>query len=250
MKRMIVLTLSLLLLACVFAPAAFANGTGTAVSIVDDGAEVLSASELQSLSDKASSIAEQLDIDVVFVITSDLGSYNTKMEYADDYFDYNGYGPDGVLVLLTMLDENGKRGLYTSTAGSCISKFNEDEQDAVFDDVYDELSSGSYYAALMDYADGIAYHVSPHVPLSSLLIALVVGFIIALVVTGVLKKKLTTVEMQHGAKSYVRAGSMEVTASRDTFLYSTMTRTEKPRDNDRTHTGSSGTSHGGSGHSF
>lgn len=53
----------------------------------------------------------------------------------------------------------------------------------------------------------------------------------------------------------MKAGSMNITESRDMFLYNTVTRTAKPKDNDSgggssTHTSSSGSTHGGGGGKF
>lgn len=53
----------------------------------------------------------------------------------------------------------------------------------------------------------------------------------------------------------MKAGSMNITESRDMFLYDTVTRTAKPKDNDSgggssTHTSSSGSTHGGGGGKF
>lgn len=71
-----------------------------------------------------------------------------------------------------------------------------------------------------------------------------------------MKGKLKTVRFQPAANSYMKAGSMNITESRDMFLYNTVTRTAKPKANDSdsegssTHTSSSGSTHGGGGGSF
>ena len=54
---------------------------------------------------------------------------------------------------------------------------------------------------------------------------------------------------QESAVDYVRSGSMDVTRSNDIFLYNTVTRTAKPKD-DTSDTGGSDSSHGGTGGSF
>jgi uncharacterized protein len=82
-------------------------------------------------------------------------------------------------------------------------------------------------------------------------LALLIGFAIAMIFLSIKKKQLTTVAMQRGAVNYVRPGSMNVTASRDTYLYSTVSRTARPKDSgSSSHTSSGGGTHGGGGRSF
>ena len=64
-----------------------------------------------------------------------------------------------------------------------------------------------------------------------------------------LKKMKTAVENDYAA-NYIKPGSMNLTMSRDLFLYSRVTKTEKPKSSSETHTSSSGRTHGGRGGSF
>lgn len=54
--------------------------------------------------------------------------------------------------------------------------------------------------------------------------------------------------------NYMKRGSLNVTESRDLFLYKTFTRTAKPKNNSSSgssmHTSSSGSTHGGGGGKF
>ena len=89
-----------------------------------------------------------------------------------------------------------------------------------------------------------------------ILVAIIVGFILSFITVGNMKGKLKTVRFKPAANSYMKAGSMNITESRDMFLYNTVTRTAKPKANDSdsegssTHTSSSGSTHGGGGGSF
>ena len=69
-----------------------------------------------------------------------------------------------------------------------------------------------------------------------------------------MKSKLKTVRFQAAANSYMKAESMNITESRDLYLYSAVTRTAKPKNDDSggssTHTSSSGSTHGGGGGKF
>ena len=67
-----------------------------------------------------------------------------------------------------------------------------------------------------------------------------VGLVLALIVTSVLKGQLKSVRKQDQANSYVRSGSMQVTLSRDIYLYRHVSRTKRESSN------SSGSRSGGS----
>ena len=89
----------------------------------------------------------------------------------------------------------------------------------------------------------------------NLLIALAVGLVAGLLVTGNMRRKLKTVRKQDWAASYVRQGSMNVTRSNDFYLYSTVSKSAKPKNEDNnggssTHTSSSGDTFGGSSGKF
>ena len=89
----------------------------------------------------------------------------------------------------------------------------------------------------------------------NLLIALAVGLVAGLLVTGNMRRKLKTVRKQDRAASYVRQGSMNVTRCNDFYLYSTVSKSAKPKNENNsggssTHTSSSGDTFGGSSGKF
>jgi uncharacterized protein len=74
----------------------------------------------------------------------------------------------------------------------------------------------------------------------NIVIALIVGAVVGLIVVSTMKSKLKTVRPRREAHEYTRPGSMNVTVSRDLYLYRTVTRRPKPKDS-----GSSGGRSGG-----
>ena len=68
---------------------------------------------------------------------------------------------------------------------------------------------------------------------SSLLVALIVGAVIALIVVLYLRSQLKSVHFQDQAGDYVVPNSLNVTRSQDVFLYQTVTRVEKPQNNSK-----------------
>ena len=71
-----------------------------------------------------------------------------------------------------------------------------------------------------------------------------VGLVVALIVTSGMKKQLDGARHNVRAEEYVKGGSLDVKIARDLYLYSTVTRTPKPR-NTSTHSSGSGRTHGG-----
>ncbi len=193
-------------------------------------------------------------------------------DYADDFFDYNDYGmgedKSGILFLITM----SERKWCISTHGEAIQIFTDAGQEYMTDNFGSYLSDGEYYEGFMKFADlceefiiqaqsGEPYDVE-NLPEETIpfymifLISLVIGFVIALIVTGVMRSRMKTVHMKPDAADYMKDGSLHINRSRDIFLYHQVTRTAKPKEESSggggssTHTSSSGETHGGSSGSF
>ena len=256
----LLLTLLLLLVPV----SAWADGTA-----VDDQAGLFSQEEEQELTDRIEELTADWNMDFVVVTTEDAEG-KTSEEYADDYYDYNGYSKSsGVLFLLSM----GERKWHISTTGQGINVITDAGLDAMKDKFVSDLSDGYYFDAFMTFAkqtdkyyvkyetDGKGYDVDdlPRDDFSigfNLLIAVVAGFVIGFIGVSIMKGKLKTVRMQNFAGEYEIPGSMQVTGQNDVFLYANVVATPKPEPSQSsgggssTHSGSSGTSHGGGGGSF
>ena len=86
---------------------------------VVDGADLLSGAEESDLTEKIDSIVQNYDMDVVILTVNTLGSKSASA-YADDYYDYIGYGigsdHSGLLLLIAMEE----RTWAVSTCGDAI----------------------------------------------------------------------------------------------------------------------------------
>lgn len=270
-KNFIAVFFALLLCMTALLPSpVFADADEQEPAYVCDMAELLSESEEKELSDLLREISTRQRLTVAVVTVPDCGR-KTQRDYADDFFDQNGYGygadRDGVLLLVDM-DE---RQCWISTHGYGITAFTDAGIDRIGDTVKGYMSDGDFAMAFRRYAELCDDYITqaredkpydienmPRAPLSFLWIpiSLVIGFVIALITVGVMKGQLRSVRSQPFADCYVRKNSMEVTQSHDLFLYSTVSRTERPKDNgsdsggSSTHTSSSGSSHGGGGFGF
>lgn len=265
-KRILTVLFALLLCMVVVIPTFAASDLPRLV----DNADLLTDSEESTLLSKLNEISERQQADVV-VVTADTLDGKTPMDYADDFYDYNGYGfgadKDGVLLLVSLED----RDWWMSTTGYGITAITDAGIEYISEKFLSDLSDGDYADAFTTYAElcddfftqarsGQPYDTGhmPKQPFNiarNLLIALIVGFVIALIATGVMKGKLKTVRFQSAASNYVKANSMNVTESRDMFLYTHVDRRAKPKDTDSssgsgTHTSSSGSTHGGGGGKF
>lgn len=243
-----------------------------------DMADLLSDSEEADLSGLLDEISTRQQVDVVVVTVGSMEG-KTAMEYADDYYDENGYGfgdgRDGILLLVSMED----RDWYISTSGYGITAVTDAGREYMAENFLDDLSAGEYAAAFTSFADqcddyltqaktGEAYDVD-NVPLDpvsyfmgSFAAAFVAAFIIALIATGIMRLKLKSVFSRSAADDYVRQGSMQLTRQSDLFLYRQVNRRKKEehvssspassggQGGSRIHQSSSGATHGGGGGKF
>lgn len=256
MKRTIFAVILIFTL-CISAFPLWANGNG-APSLIDMP-EILSSQEYNEVYNRLESIKGTYGVDAAFVITDKISSENAQAE-ADYLYDYGGYGAgdnnDGILYLVC----ESTHEYAFSTCGRGIDIFNDDALEYIDDAILPYLKENNYYQAAMIYADkceellkmdaeGKTYH-------KKINILYVIGGIIliplaaAFILMSQKLSKMNTAVMQSGAEEYMKPGSMNMASSRDIFLYSTVTKHEKEDSNSKTHTSSSGTTHGGRSGNF
>lgn len=59
----------------------------------------------------------------------------------------------------------------------------------------------------------------------------VIGAVVASIVTGIMKAQLKSVRKQRAAANYIVSGSFQLTGRMDVFLYRNVVRRERPKDN-------------------
>ena len=62
-------------------------------------------------------------------------------------------------------------------------------------------------------------------------VGVIIGIIVAIIVMMYHKGKLKSVRRESAAANYIKNGSMNVTLSREIYLYKRMRKTPKPKDN-------------------
>lgn len=273
MKRKLSAFLFVIILCFGTAISAFAtetDGITDQYNRVIDMADLLTDSEEAALTLKLDEISTRQNMDVVVATTNDSEGCSV-MEYADLLYETckfgYGDGHDGLLLLISMEDHDW----YISTCGYGFTAFTDAGIEYIGNKIKSDLSDGNYAAAFSSYADLCDDFITqartdkpydsgnlPREPLSLIWIpiALVIGFVIAQIVVGSMKSKLKTVRKQAAANSYMKNGSMNITDSRDLYLYRTVTRVKKADESannssgSSTHASSSGTTHGGGGGKF
>lgn len=241
--------------------------------LVDD-AYLLSEYEYQSLLDKLDRISEREQFDIVIVTTDSLGGY-TSTQYADDFYDYNGYGMgagyDGILLLISMEE----RDWAISTHGFGVTAFTDAGQKRLVDQFIGDLSDGNYFSAFNKFADTSQNYIiqaktekpydSPNLPKNELpsqlperelspylpVITTAIGVVIAFIITSIMALQLKSVRMQTAAGNYIKDNSLKIIESRDVFLYANLSKTkiqkaQSSSSGSSTHRSSSGRTHGGS----
>jgi len=223
---------------------------------VVDNARLLSAGEIDELKRLTAEVASTYNFDLVIVTVTNTGG-KTPRDYADDYFDYNGFiDRDGCLFLQV----TGSRDYYFSTSGRGIkilnsAAFNKLKKDAVKFLKNDDYA-GAYNAFINDWkvfldiaAEGKSYNILRAYSVLFFIGAWVVSLLIALFAVYSMKLKMNNVHPKTEADSFIVPGSLAFTKQNDTFLYCTVTKTERESSSSSSgsHTSSSGRSHGGGG---
>ena len=116
-RKIITIIVSMIFCMTLFLPAAAIDGEEQPPRLVDE-AELLIDDEESSLADKLDTVSDKWQCDVAIVTVDSLGN-KTATEFADDYFDYNGYGygdnNDGIMLVISM--ENRDWAITTHSFG-------------------------------------------------------------------------------------------------------------------------------------
>lgn len=239
--------------------------------LVDD-ADLLTSVEEEELLARLDAISEKYQQDLVIITNYSLND-KSATEFADDFFDYHGYGfgqdSSGILLLISM----EYRDWALSTSGSAIKTFTDAGQTYMTENFLSYISDENYdkgFHKFIDLSENFLeqartgqpydYGNMPKKPLAWywLPITLAVSFLIALGIQRSMKSKLKSVRRQEAADDYIRMNSFQLSDQRDLFLYKNVSRTIKPETSSsggggggsRTHSSSSGSSHGGSSGKF
>lgn len=245
MKKFLSLLICIAVLFCLMP-----HASASSPKIVDD-ADLLSSYEEQLLEEKAQQLVDQYQMDVVIVTVWSLDGKSAQA-YADDYFDYNGYGIgsnySGVLFLLSM----EYRDWAISTCGDTINVLTDHNIDSLFDSCRSYLANDKYYQAFDCYLDELPHYFNTQPDAVDyfriIAVALILGLIVAAIALAIMRNSMNTFRQQQNASSYLPSGAYKLHHQRDIFLYSQVSKTRRDTDSgggSSTHRSSSARSHGG-----
>ena len=223
---------------------------------VYDYADLFTPEEEDSLMEKAQIIASEKRMDVVVVTTDDTYG-KSSMDYADDFFDYNGfgYGPgyDGVLLLIDI----GDRMAWISTHGKGLRVFSDSRIDNILDKMEGHLKNDRFYKAADVFLDRVDYYLLSgfkksvkHIPVYLVISVVVAGISVGVMASHNKGRKTVT------ADTYLDRESVRLRDNRDIYIRTSVTKRDISSSSgssggrSSTHRSSSGRSHGGGGRSF
>jgi uncharacterized protein len=233
----------------------FACGFDSEGQKVYDNADLLSEQEEASLQEKCVEAAQQSKADFV-IVTVDSLEGKTAEAYADDFFDYNGFGYEGkegtgTLLLISMED----RDVYMSASGKCEDLF-ANSSDDIIEAITPYLSDGSYYEGLSVYIQKTEEYIENGGKSDGQKsLELVIQIVAALAIGGIaiwIMYSGSMSKMTVNGYTYATGHKSEVLQHYDVFQRTTTVsrRIESNSGGSGSHIGSSGNSHSGSGGKF
>lgn len=267
-KRILAVWLSFLFIFMLSSPvsAGFSDGDYSLDnSHVYDLADLLSDEEEQQLFSQLSGISEELWLEMVCVTTSDAEG-KSSMDYADDFFDYNGFGygerRSGFLLLIDMENRN----IWISGRGRAMDLLSDRQLTDIAEDNASYFSDGAYYegieAIFSRLRKDCQYVMMGETAsgrflrsLSRIGIYAVIALVVSAIVTVCLRGTGKTARIAKDANGYLNRNSVDFYFIEDQYLRSTMTRTPIPHDTGGHgggggHISSSGAHHSGGGAHF
>lgn len=271
------------LLILVFLPALLLPAQASLLGAqIIDSADLLSNQQMIELESKADSLMERYGMDVV-ILTVDSLNGQSAQNTADNFYDENGYGDNGVLFLLAMEE----REWYISTCGDAIYALTDygiqqvgfvmlpylstgdyyGAFDVFFDELpmyFDALENGKTVDGYADYSgdyyhgdrDEILYYEEDSSP--SVLLSLLIGVAASGITVLIMRSQMNTKKPQRSAGDYLIQDSYHLDTMQDLFLYSRVNKTRRQESSSGSggggssvHRGSGGgRSHGGGGGRF
>lgn len=206
------------------------------------------------------------------VVTINYNNKKDEVEYADDFYDYNDFDINGVLYLIDM----DNRRFYISTSGTAILYYNDYKIEATLSSMDYSMINGDYKESinilvnhLIDYyndgipsgnskyelVDGKVVYKTPY------LLFAIIGLIPAAITTISFANRNKPVKLAQYSYDYLVKKSISITGRTDRYINTTTVSHYSPISSDSGgggssgggssfHSGSSGISHGGGGHSF
>ena len=266
MKKLLICFLTVLLLSAALAVPSLAAET----AYVYDWAEVLSGSEVDSLSTAAESISQTHGVGVYIATLPDMRNYGYYdiEACAEAFFNDMGLGlgseRTGILLILSMAERDYDIDAHGSFAHYAFTDYGKT---TISDEFLDNFRRNDWYGGFCDYLsrcedmlilaeDGnpvditVSERLSQGLTPGGLAATAVLSLLIAWGVCALLKGRMTSAKLATDADSYVRSDA-QITYRDDRFINATQTRRriERADSGGRGGGGGGGTTISGGGHS-
>lgn len=240
---------------------------------IADDSGVFTAEQLAALTEKAKRISEKYGLDVVIHTTSKTYGLS-RSTYCRDFYNFNGYGlgENYTGVMLAMMTDGSDyvNVLPEDTEHTKLTSLNIER---LIEGVSGPAESGNYYKAadrFLNYLDKtLKTGRTPRTPeVWSIrgIVASVISFIGSALRMAGAKSSMKTVRTAYSAGEHLTRDSLNIDATRDEFIRSTVSRVYSPVSRESSsgggghssggssysggYSGSSGSSHSGSGRNF
>ncbi len=192
---------------------------------------------------------------------SDLAG-KTAAEYVSETFQTNAYRHSIYDDKVVLVIDRASAKCYVVTGGGAAKYLDENETALLEAAAAEKLSAGDALGTVRGFAEGAYSRIRAYYEaqfsgapvrqfqlfsFGRLWFALIAGFLIGLIVASSMKKKLTSVQKQTAAASYLVKDTMRLTDSNDLYLYSNVSKTVRASESSRSGGGHSGGSHFSSG---
>ncbi len=271
------------------------------VDLFEDYSETFSDEEIREFNKLLEEYSKSynMELAVLFVNSDELDDIIT---FSNDYYDYNGIGcsdgRDGAVLVMNLhpdfrdwwlsgygLGADVFGGIEDYAFSTALPYFGEDDYYNGVISFIDQCSDiAEYYSNhgtaypeasdIFDYEDDYYYtdtvdeyfHHNIHArsfDLKDVLICYLIAFLVSFIIIKVMAGKLKSVKANPAADNYIRQNSFVLSRQQDVYLYSRVSKTPRPKDNNNNmhsggsarsggsmHMGSSGSSHSGGGGKF
>ena len=227
-KRIVTLFLTLLMLLSLSA-VAFAYSEG-GMPLVTDSAGLLTEDENAALNELADELSAEYACEIIVVTVDSLDGWNVE-EFTEAVYQQYGFGcgaeKDGVILLLSMEARDYDMAAY----GYGNVAFTDYGKDALMDGVLPYLRENDWYGAFHEFiiscgsylasaraGNPIDYYYTPAPPITpgKIILAVIIGLVTALIVSGVQKGKMKSAILQTRADRYMKELNLE--QREDNFL--------------------------------
>lgn len=247
---------------------ALALGTSGTREHVIDRADIWTESEEAEFRTAIAELAADHDTDVVllsvYLLQDDSlgdGSYSSAAEFADDFYDRNGYGTgsDRTGLILVVSMEPGNRQYHFSTSGREYEAYSSSDISYMEGEISAHLTGSDYDGAARRFLELVRTHeeeghfTAAKAESSDMLWTFGLAALVAWAVTSSMRRRMNPVRKASSAQNYIVNGSYELRRYNEYYLGTTVTKTPRNRNGQGGgggHMSASGFRHGGGGGRF